>query len=115
MFSQPFRPQAATVRPLQQQAQRPDNRQQQQSGSTPEFQPRQPQAQTPEKPGKPAQQMGEGSYEGTRDYQENIQLYLDKGYMKSDAEDARPETAKIAEELKKAEDEALSHTKAPGQ
>lgn len=115
MFSQPFRPDAAKVRPLQQQARRPDNRQQQQSGSTPEFQPRQPQAQTPEKSAKPAQQMGEGSYEGTRDYQENIQSYLDKADVKSDAEHARPENPQVAEELKKAEDEALSHTKAPGQ
>ena len=115
MFSQPFRPDAPNARPLQQQAQRPDNRQQQQSGSTPEFQSRPSQPPTPEKSAKPAQQMGEGSYEGTRDYQDNIQSYLDKADVKSDAEHAKPENSKVAEELKKAEDEALSHTKAPGQ
>jgi hypothetical protein len=116
MFSQPHRLDAKRpVRAQQQQAQRPDNRAQQQGGSTPELQPRQRQAQTPDKSGQPEQQMGEGSYEGTRDYQENIKTYLDKADVKSDAEAAKPGTAEEADALKKAEDEGLSHTKAPGQ
>lgn len=116
MFSQPHHLDAKRpVRAQQQQAQRTDNRAQQQGGSTPELQPRQRQAQTPDKPGHPEQQMGEGSYEGTRDYQENIKSYLEKADVKSDAEAAKPATAEEAKALKKAEDEALSHTKAPGQ
>ena len=49
-----------------------------------------------------AQQMGEGSYEGTREYQENIKSYLEKADVKSDAEAARPATAEEAKVLKKA-------------
>ena len=37
------------------------------------------------------------------------------GCVVQDAEAARPATAEEAKVLKKAEDEALSHTKAPGQ
>jgi hypothetical protein len=113
MFSQPHRLDVKRSQGhQQQQAQRPDNRAQQQGGTTPELQPRQAAAQTPDKP---AQQMGEGSYEGTRDYQEKIKTYLDKADVKSDAEAAKPATPEEAAALKKAEDEALSHTKAPGQ
>lgn len=88
---------------------------QQQQGGTPEPPRRPQQAQTPEKPGKPEPQMGEGSYEGTRDYQESIKSYLDKADVKSDAEAAEPATPEEAKALEKAEDEGLSHTKAPGQ
>jgi hypothetical protein len=108
MFSQPHRLDAK--RP-----QRPQLPQQQ-AGSKSAPATRQRQAQTPDdKSGKPEQQMGEGSYEGTRDYQENIKSYLDKADVKSDAEAAKPATPEEAKALKKAEDEALSHTKAPGQ
>jgi hypothetical protein len=99
----------------QQQAQRPDNHAQQQGGGTPEPQSHERQSPNPEKSVKSEPQMGEGSYEGTRDYQENIKSYLDKADVKSDAEAARPATSEEAQALKKAEDEALSHTKAPGQ
>jgi hypothetical protein len=116
MFSQPRRlDEKRPTQPQQQQAQRPDTRAQQQGASTPELQPRQRQAQTTDKPGKQEQQMGEGSYEATRDYQENIKTYLDKADVKSDAEAAKPGTPEEADALKKAEDEGLSHTKAPGQ
>jgi hypothetical protein len=109
MFSQPHRLDAK--RPQRQQPQ-----QQQQGGSKPETATGQRQSQTPDgKAGKPEQQMGEGSYEGTRDYQENIKSYLDKADVKSDAEAAKPATPEEAKALKKAEDEALWHTKAPGQ
>jgi hypothetical protein len=89
MFSQPHRLDVKRSQgSLQQQARRPDNRAQQQCGSTPELQPRQRQPQSPDRAVMPRQQMGEGSYEGRRDYQENIQ---------------------------NAEGEALPHTRAPGQ
>jgi hypothetical protein len=116
MFSQPHRLDAKRPqRSQQQQAQRPDNRAQQQGASTPELQQRQRQAQTPDKSTNPEQQIGEGSYEGTRDYQENIKTYLGKADVKSDAQAARPGTPEEADALKKAEDEGLAHTKAPGQ
>lgn len=87
----------------------------QQGDNSPALRPRAQQAQMPDQPDKPEQQMGEGSYEGTRDYQENIKSYLDKANVKSDAEAAKPATPEEAQALKKAEDEALAHTKAPGQ
>ena len=104
-----YRAQAPGAR-LQQQPRRFSDRQQQQSSGSREFQPRQSQ------PGDgPSAQMGEGSYEGTRKYQDNIKSYLKDVDVKSDAEAAKPESAQQAEELKKAEEEGRSHTKAPGQ
>ena len=95
---------------LQQQPPRFANRQQQQSSGSREFQPRQ------SKPGDgPSGQMGEGSYEGTRKYQEKIKSYLKDADVQSDAEAARPESPQQADQLKKAEEEGRSHTKAPGQ
>ncbi len=120
MFSHPFRP-ASSQPAQQQQARRPADRQQQQSGTTPEFQQRQQQMQgadttdKADKADKPPQQMGEGSYEATRDYQESIKTYLDKADVKSDAQAAKPASPQEAEALKKAEEEGLSHSKAPGQ
>ena len=60
-------------------------------------------------------QIGEGSYEATRDYQKNIKSYLDKADVTSDAKAARPATPEEAADLKKAEQEGLSHSKSPGQ
>lgn len=105
-----YRAQAPGAR-LQQQPRRFSDRQQQQSSGSREFQPRQ-QSQTGDGP---SGQMGEGSYEGTRKYQDNIKSYLKDADVKSDAEAAKPESAKQAEELKKAEEEGRSHSKAPGQ
>lgn len=91
---------------LQQQPPRAMDRQQQQSSGSREFQPKQsPVAK---------QQMGEGSYEGTRDYQESIQSYLETADVKADAKAARPTTPEEAADLKKAEQEGLSHSKAAG-
>lgn len=118
MMSQPLPPGARKpARPLQQQAQRPADRQQQQSGSSPEFQPksRPGPASVTGKGDKPDHQMGEGSYEGTRDYQESVKGYLKTADVKSDAKAAKPSTPEEAEALKKAEREGLSHSKAPGQ
>lgn len=61
------------------------------------------------------QQIGEGSYEATRDYQDNIKQYLDRADVKDDAKAAKPDSPEHDKELKKAEDEGLSHSKSPGQ
>lgn len=60
-------------------------------------------------------QMGEGSYEGTRDYQEHIESYLEKADVEADAKAAEPRTPQEAALLKKAEQDGLAHSKAPGQ
>ena len=60
------------------------------------------------------QQMGEGSYEGTRDYQEGVQNYLANANVAADAQAARPADDAEAAELKDAEQEGLSHSKAKG-
>lgn len=59
----------------------------------------------------PKQQMGEGSYEATRDYQKNIGEYMKKADIDADAKAAKPRSEQEARELKKAEDEGLSHAK----
>ena len=87
---------------LQQQPPRHSDPQQQQAGSS-DFQP---------KPavGKP-EQMGEGSYEGSRDYQQRTEEYLKKADVEADAEAAKPRSAEEARELEQAEEEAKSHSK----
>ncbi len=102
-------------RSQEQQAPRAGNRQQQQSASSPEFQRQSGSSQQADKPEAGTQQMGEGSYEGTRDYQDRMKNYLDKADVKKDAEAAKPESKEEADELRKAEDAGLSHTRAPGQ
>ena len=80
---------------------------QQQAGST-DFQPSsQAQAGQGERP----QQMGEGSYEATRDYQKKIGEYLDKADVEQDAENAKPRSEQEARELEQAEREGKSHSK----
>ena len=59
--------------------------------------------------------IGEGSYEGTRDYQKSIQTYLEDADVAADAQAARPADAAEAEVLKQAEQEGLSHSKLRGQ
>lgn len=83
-----------------------EQQQQQQSGST-EFQP--PKGEPRE------QQMGEGSYEATRDYQDKLQAYLKKADITADARAARPRSEQEARELEQAEKEGKSHTRAPGE
>jgi hypothetical protein len=89
---------------LQQQPERDSDPQQQQSGSK-EFQPNA--AET--KGG--AKEMGEGSYEATREYQKNIEEYLKDADVKSDAEAAKPKSEQEARELDEAEKEGRSHSK----
>ena len=61
-----------------------------------------------------SQQMGEGSYEGTRDYQNNIAAYLEDADVAADAKAAKPADEAEAALLKQAEEEGLSHSKAKG-
>lgn len=83
------------------------SRQQQQ----PPQQQQQGQAQQHPSTGKPRQQMGEGSYEGTRDYNRRTEQYLQSHDVKSDAEAARPRSEQEAREMKEAEREGRSHSK----
>lgn len=84
---------------LQQQPERESDLGQQQQGST-EFQSR---------PG--GQVEGEGSYTATREYQKDIQDYLDKADVQADADKARPRSEAEARELEQAEREGRSHSK----
>jgi hypothetical protein len=64
------------------------------------------------KPGaQTGQQMGEGSYEGSRDYKQRTEEYLKKHDVEADAEAAKPRSEEEARELKRAEDEGRSHSK----
>src|SRR4051794_35732665 len=89
----------------QQQPARDSNQSQQQAGST-DFQSK-PAAQQ----GGQQQEMGEGSYQATRDYQKNIKGYLDKADVASDAEKAKPQSEQEARDLEQAEREGKSHSK----
>jgi hypothetical protein len=60
--------------------------------------------------GKP-QQMGEGSYEGARDYKERTERYVKNADVEGDAEKAKPRSEQEARELKQAEEEGKSHSK----
>lgn len=86
---------------LQQQPERESDQQQQQSGSS-DFQ---PQADGGN------QEMGEGSYEGTREYQKNIGDYLKKADVQKDAENAKPRSEQEARDMNEAEQEGKSHSK----
>lgn len=119
-------PDKSTPRILQQQqpSREGGDRGQQQSGST-DFQPKPQAGAEPQSEPKPAsqpggeakaggdrpQQMGEGSYEATRDYQKNIGEYMDKADVASDAEAAKPRSEEEARQLKAAEREGRSHSK----
>jgi hypothetical protein len=91
----------STPRVLQQQPPRHSDPQQQQAGSS-DFQP---------KPAGKQQQMGEGSYEGTREYNERTKEYLKKADVDADAKASQPRSADEAREMEKAEEEGKSHSK----
>lgn len=74
-----------------------------------------PSLQAPDKSPPEPQQIGEGSYEGTRDYQKGVDTYLANADVAADARAARPADPAEAAELKAAEQEGLSHSKAKGQ
>ena len=92
-----------TPRILQQQPSRDEDREQQQSGST-DFQDSQ-------KPAAKQQQMGEGSYEGSRDYYQRQAEYQKTHDVEKDAEAAKPKSEEEARALKQAEEEGKSHSK----
>jgi hypothetical protein len=96
-------PSKSTPRILQQQPARQSDAHQQQSGSN-DFQPK-PTAQKKE------QQMGEGSYEASRDYQQRTEEYLKKADVEADAEAAKPRSEQEARDLAQAEEEGRSHSK----
>ena len=91
----------SSQRVLQQQPPRHSDPQQQQAGST-DFQP---------KPQDKPQQMGEGSYEGAREYKERTEEYLKNADVEADAAAAKPRSAEEARDLEQAEAEAKSHSK----
>ncbi|HXD42702.1 MAG TPA: hypothetical protein VN649_19200 [Ramlibacter sp.] len=88
---------------LQQQPERDSDQEQQQSGSR-DFQPKAA-AEGNKK------QMGEGSYEATRDYQKDIEEYLKRADIDADAQAAKPRSQQEARELDEAEKEGRSHSK----
>ncbi len=57
------------------------------------------------------QEMGEGSYEATRDYQKNIKEYLKDADVDADAKKARPRSEQEARDMESAEREGRSHSK----
>ena len=74
----------------------------------------QPQKHGDAKKSQPTRQIGEGSYEGSREYGESMKAYLETADVKADGEAAQPASPEEAEQLKKAEQEGLAHSKAPG-
>jgi hypothetical protein len=93
----------STPRVQQQQPARQSDAQQQQSGSN-DFQPK-PSARKKE------QQIGEGSYEASRDYQQRAEEYMKKADVEADAKAAKPRSEQEARDLKQAEEEGRSHSK----
>ena len=83
--------------------------QQQMSGSN-EFQKQGQPGQQQGADGKP-QQMGEGSYEGAREYKERTERYVKNADVEADAEKAKPRSDQEAREMKQAEEEGKSHSK----
>jgi hypothetical protein len=63
------------------------------------------------KKGSSQQQMGEGSYEGTRDYNQRTADYLKTHNVEADAEAAKPRSPEEAREMKEAEEKGKSRAK----
>lgn len=80
------------------------------TNQTPRILQQQPQQEN-EKPQAKQQQMGEGSYEGTRDYNQRQAEYQKTHDVQTDAEAAKPRSEEEARELRQAEDEGKSHSK----
>jgi len=57
------------------------------------------------------QEMGEGSYEGTREYNKRTADYLKKADVEADAKAAKPRSEQEARDMQRAEDEGRSHSK----
>jgi hypothetical protein len=78
----------------QQQPQRQDSQQQQQSGQ--------------------GQQYGEGSYSGTKQYNEGLKKHMNQHDIEREALDAAPKSEEEAREMEEAEREARGRSKAEG-
>ena len=72
------------------------------------------QSQPSSAPSQRTRQIGEGSYEGSREYGESMKAYLETADVKADGEAAQPASPEEAKQLEKAEQEGLAHSKAPG-
>jgi len=57
------------------------------------------------------QQMGEGSYEGTRDYNQRQAEYMKTHDVQKEAEKAKPQSEQEARDIEQAEEEGKSHAK----
>ena len=90
-----------TPRILQQQPERESDRDQQQQGST-DFQNNKPGAK---------QQMGEGSYEGTREDNKRTEEFLKTHDVEKEAQKAQPQSEQEARDIEQAEEEGKSHAK----
>jgi hypothetical protein len=87
----------------------------QQQPESDDSDPRQQQSASKEDQDKPGakgnQEMGEGSYQATRDYQRDIEDYLKKADVDADAKAARPRSEQEAREMDEAERDGRSHAK----
>ena len=54
---------------------------------------------------------GEGSYSGTKDYNERTKKFIDSGKVKQAAEEAKPKSEQEAHEMQKAERIGKQHAK----
>ena len=57
------------------------------------------------------EEMGEGSHEGTREYNKRTADYLKSHDVEKDAEAAKPRSEEEAREIERAEQEGKSHSK----
>lgn len=87
---------------LQQQPERLNDRQQQQSSGSREFQPRQIQ----QGDGERSHQVGGGSYESRRDFNHHVETFGNKSDSQGDFQSSRPTCLSEAMALAKAEREA---------
>ena len=64
-----------------------------------------------EQPPRAQEEMGEGSYEGTRQYNKRTEEYLKTHDVEKDAEAAKPRSEEEARDIERAEEEGKSHSK----
>jgi len=57
---------------------------------------------------------GEGSYEGTRDYNQRTKEYMQSADVESDARKAAPQDEREAREMQQAEEQGKQHAKTRG-
>jgi hypothetical protein len=54
---------------------------------------------------------GEGNYTAARRHRKSVEDFVDEGRVEEAAQDAAPDSAEQAEELRQAEDEGLRHAR----